>query len=824
MIKAEFAKILHTKKMLIAIIAVLFVPVLYAGMFLWAFWDPYAHLQDLPVALVNNDKGAEIEGKEMQLGNDLVDNLRDSKEFKFVEVSKAKGEDGLKNRDYYILIEIPENFSENAGTLLEDNPEQMKIIYRPNEGYNFLGGQIGNTAMELVRAEVNKKVSATYAETLFDNIAKLGDGFGEAADGAVKLEKGSNKLKDGASQLKDGIGSAADGATQLNDGAKTAAKGSSDLKNGIDSAADGAGTLNQGALSLAKGTADLNAGILSAKDGSNQLQSGSTELKKGTETLVQGLEGNTANINALNDGAQKVNTGVGTLSAGLGQLAPGAQNVSAGVTRLVDSLGTMTAKVPALQKGVKDTNDGAAGLSALSQDLAANTTQLVEQINAMNISKEQKNALLQSAGKINATATKVSGTAAALSEGTAQLNNQVSTMDIPTSDKAVELKQGAATVAAGLDKMNKTVSGELAPGTKQLAAGTDQLASNWSTSIAGAKKLDAGAGQLQVGLTDLTGGFNKLQSGSAQLADGSSQLANGTQSLTSGMGQLQDGSSKLSTGLVTLSGGTTSLITGLDKLQDGSSQLKDGTSELKDGTNTLQGKLKEANDKAAEVKATQKTYDMVGEPVAVEKQEINAVPNYGTGFAPYFLALGLFVGALLITIVFPLVEPAIKPINGVSWFTSKVAVLAVVGLIQSLTAVAIVVWGLKLEPANMGAFILMAIVTSYTFLSLTQMLVSIFSDPGRFVAILILILQLTTSAGTFPLELVPKPLHIFNTLLPMTYSVQGFKAAISTGDMSFFWTNGGILLGFMVVCLAITFGYFALMFKKRHSNTDAVTE
>ncbi|MBK3495974.1 YhgE/Pip domain-containing protein [Viridibacillus sp. YIM B01967] len=820
MIKAEFAKILRTKKMLIAVIAVLFVPVLYAGMFLWAFWDPYANLQDMPVALVNNDKGAEIDGEKKTLGDDLVENLVDSKEFKFVEVSEAKGEEGLEGRDYYILIEIPENFSKNAGTLLEDSPEQMKIIYRPNEGFNFLSGQIGNTAMELVRAEVNKKVSATYAETLFDNIAKLGDGFGDAADGAVKLEKGSKKLKNGASQLKDGIGTATDGATQLNDGAKTAAKGSTDLKNGIDSAAEGAGTLNNGAQTLAKGTSELNTGILSAKDGSSQLQSGSTELKKGTATLVKGLEGNTSNINALNDGAQKVNTGVGTLSAGLGQLAPGAQQVSAGVTQLVDGLGAMTEKVPALQKGVSDTNDGAAGLSAISQTLAADTKQLVEQINKMDISKEQKQALLEKAGTIDATANKANAVAGKLSSGTAELNKQVSTIPVPTSEKAASLKQGAATVAAGLDKMNKTVSGELAPGTKQLAGGTNQLASNWSSSITGAKKLDAGAGQLQGGLTDLTGGMSKLQSGSSQLADGSSKLADGTQSLTSGLGQLQDGSGKLSTGLGTLSGGTSSLVTGLDKLQDGSGKLKDGTSELKDGTNTLQGKLKEANEKAAEVRATQKTYDMVGEPVAVDKKEINAVPNYGTGFAPYFLSLGLFVGALLITIVFPLVEPAIKPINGVSWFASKVAVLAVVGLVQSLTAVAIVIWGLKLEPMNTGAFILMTILTSYTFLALTQMLVSILADPGRFVAILILILQLTTSAGTFPLELVPQPLHIFNTLLPMTYSVQGFKAAISTGDMSFFWTNSGILFGFMAGCLAITLGYFALIFKKRHSKTD----
>jgi len=274
----------------------------------------------------------------------------------------------------------------------------------------------------------------------------------------------------------------------------------------------------------------------------------------------------------------------------------------------------------------------------------------------------------------------------------------------------------------------------------------------------------------------------------------------------------------LTEGSDTLQEGTGTLATKSRELADGSNTLVDGTLELDDGVLTLQEKLAEASDTAKEVKPTEKTYDMAGAPVNVEQNGINHVPNYGTGFAPYFLSLGLFVGALLLSIVFPLVEPALKPTGAFAWFSSKVTVLGIVGLIQALISVAIVVFALGMEVVNMPLFILTAIITSYTFIALVQMFVSIFGDAGRFVAILILILQLTTSAGTFPLELIPKPLQIFNTLLPMTYSVSAFKSAISTGDIAFLWTNNGILLGFMVVFLAITFGYFALIFKKRHSK------
>ncbi|WP_224654241.1 hypothetical protein, partial [Escherichia coli] len=81
---------------------------------------------------------------------------------------------------------------------------------------------------------------------------------------------------------------------------------------------------------------------------------------------------------------------------------------------------------------------------------------------------------------------------------------------------------------------------------------------------------------------------------------------------------------------------------------------------------------------------------MAASPVDVQKEGINEVPNYGTGFAPYFLSLGLFVGALLVSIVFPLVEPAIKPTGAFGWMASKVSVLAIVGLVQALVAVGII--------------------------------------------------------------------------------------------------------------------------------------
>jgi len=722
---AEWKQLLRTRKMIVPMIAILFIPVLYAGMFLWAFWDPYANMEDLPVAIINLDEGAEMEGEQLTLGKELTDTLIDDQTFKFTNVSKKDAENGLANQDYYVVIEIPENFSEHATTLLDDNPEKLTIVYKPNEGFNFLSAQIGETAMDRIRAEVNEKVAATYAEKLFASISEMGDGFGEAADGAGKLKDGAAELSTGASDLKGYLETLAGSTVTLADGTDKLARGA-------EKAAVGARDLNSGLNKLATGSSDLLAGAGKASTGASELNTGITQYTNGVSKLAE-------SYGQIGHKEKEFNAAVGTLSektqqlnGAAGQLATGASNLNAGIDGLAANLNPILASLP----------------------------------------PEQQEALNAALG---------------------------------------QLKAGSEELSTGLQGLSKG-TGALSTGAADLNKAASQLAE--------------ANGQALAGLNELNGSSATLREGSSALATGNSALASGLSEFANGIGEAQKGSTELASGLSTLTEGSQSLKAGTGtlaskskELADGSGKLVDGTVELNEGAGTLQEKLGEANETASEVKATDKTYEMAAAPVEVEKEGINEVPNYGTGFAPYFLSLGLFVGALLLSIVFPLVEPAMRPTGAFAWFTSKVSVLAIVGLLQALIAVGIVKYGLGMESINTPMFILTAIITSYTFIALVQMLVSILSDAGRFIAILVLILQLTTSAGTFPLELIPAPLQIFNVLLPMTYSVNAFKASISTGDMSFLWVNNGVLLGFTAVFLVLTFGYFALVFKKRHSNT-----
>jgi putative membrane protein len=709
--KAELKTILTNRKVLVPIIAILFIPVLYAGMFLWAFWDPYKYLSDLPVAIVNQDEGAELAGETLQIGDDLVNNLKKSKTFDFDIVDKEKGYQGLEDQKYYILVEIPSNFSKNATTLLEDQPQKLQIKYVPNEGANFLSAQIGETAMKEIKAEISKEIVATYSESIFEKVTEMGHGLAQASEGAGQLNDGSAELNKGAGQIKENL--------------QTLASKSIEFEQGINSAA-------AGTTEIAKGTAAIQQGLQQADDKLSLLVTGTAKAQAGAEQIKQELPaGIAAGISSqLSGSTEKLNEGINQfetqLNAGLSaQIAD--QMIAQQTAKMQELAGALIAKgVPA--ETVSE---------IMAQQTAPTKTEVQQQV-AQAITP-------------------------GLHQGFTQFKTQVNGQ-----------LQGAT---AGLESQLK-------------------------------KQTDPVFDQLIGGIGGINANQVKFQQGIHQLYTGSTELNVGANQLTAGMGELSAGADKITEG------------TG--KLAEGSTELQAGTEKLQDGTSELNEKLSEGAEAANSVKADDDTYDMMGEPVKVDKNEINNVPNYGTGFAPYFVSLGLFVGALIISIVFGLREPAVKPASASQWFFGKLGVITIIGVLQALLVDFVLLVGLGMKVQSVPLFIVTTILTSMVFVTLIQMLVTSLADVGRFIAILVLIIQLTTSAGTFPLALIPEALQPFNAFFPMTYTVQAFKAVISSGDFAYMWQNNFILLAYMAGFMLVTFIYLAFTFKRKQGSAGLV--
>lgn len=781
LIAKEWKALVSNKKVLIPVLAVLFIPLMYAGMFLWAFWDPYEQLDQLPVAVVNEDTGADYEGTDLKIGSELVDNLRDNPEFKWDFVSKDEAVRGLENEQYYMMIEIPEDFSENATTLMDENPQSLELKYVPNEGFNFLSGQIGGTAVAQIKEEVSNTITKTYAESIFENIDKLADGIGQASDGASEINNGVGELKDGSGKLKENLQLLAEKSISFKDGLNSASAGSKELTNGIQSLDSGLGQLQNGGKQL--------------QNGSSEAEAGTGKLNEGLGTSLAGMKKLQESAPQLTDGSAKLSAGAGELSGGLNQLADGGKALSAGAGDLSSGLNELSKGNQAAQAGAAELS---AGLSSLNDQLAL----MLPQIEKLPLPEAEKQKLIEAAKG-----------ASQLSEGSKQLESSLGQLSAGAqkaeagasalSEKSMALSKGANDLSSGAADLSEK-SGQLAAGQKQVESALDQL-------VAGQEALYDGSGKLLTGQQKLTNGLETYNQKFAEAKAGSAKLAAGSGELNSGISKLADGSSAIQDGT--------------NQLADGAGKVDEGVGKLSEGTGELSSKLGEAAEETKDTGGSDKTYDMISDPVKVKDEKVNAVPNYGTGFAPYFLSLGLFVGALLLSIVFPLRQAAGEPKSAIGWFMSKFGILAVIGVIQALLADAVLLYGLNIEVQSVPYFILFSIITSLTFITLVQFLVTTLGDPGRFVAIIILILQLTTSAGTFPLELIPNALQIFNAWLPMTYSVSGFKAVISSGDFSFMWQQAGILALFIGAMMIGTIGYFfnALRKNKREELEEAVS-
>ncbi|MCU5308398.1 YhgE/Pip domain-containing protein [Bacillus cereus] len=897
LLRKEFTQIIKSKKILIPIIAVLFVPILYAGMFLWAFWDPYKQLDDLPVAVVNLDKGAVFDGKPIEVGKGLVDNLKDNTSFKWEFVSEKEAKKGMEDRKYYMLVRIPDDFSSNATTLLKDEPKPLNLEYIPNESLNFLSSQIGGTAIEKIKGEVSSTLTKTYAEKMFDSIQDVSKGLADGAEGANKLHDGSSELHDGSSkvtdglhtlqgksgEMKDGVGKLFDGSGKVTAGLNTLNGKTGEMQIGIGKLVDGSGKVTDGlhVLNSNAGIGKLVDGSGKVTDGLNTLNSKTGEMQKGIGELRDGSEKVTGGLNKLVSKSGELQTGTTDLSNGMealvegqSQLEKGSQEIQKGLQELnsnvqksVAGLGEMQLKVPAILNTVNEKIDGAGAnvneLNELTQSTAGDAKTAAQDV--ANLQKqieslpkeyqEQLQPFITNAVKSTAT---VQQKSAGVAGGTNKLNEEVKQLkgeiDQKTSDAQNELPNTAKlqSLTDGIEKLAsaqkgfvgnfqgfgtklnaakegankfKNESGQLIDAINQLADGSGKVTGGLDTFSAGANQMAGGVNQLADGSSKVTGGLGQLSVGVTKLADGSNQVTGGLGTLSAGAGQmlggimqLANGSGQVTTGLSTLSIGSIQLIDGVNKLADGSGKVTDGLVKVNNGSGELAEKLGEGAEKTGEVKGTDKTYDMFASPVKVKTEKMAEVPNYGTGFTPYFLSLGLFVGALLLSIVYPLRDTVGVPKSGFSWFISKFGVLLSVGIIQAVVADVILLFGLGVEVQSIPYFILFSIVTSLAFIALIQCLVTAFGDAGRFIAIITLIIQLTTSAGTFPLELIPKFLQPFNAWLPMTYSVFGLKAVVSSGDFNFMWQNIGILMIFIVVLSLGTIASLTWMHKRQFRN------
>ena len=812
MIKQEWAYLRKNKILLLVFLAIIAIPTIYTTLFLGSMWDPYGKVDHLPVAIVNEDKPVTYNDETLEVGNEMVDSLKDNDSLDFHFVSSKEAKDGLKNGTYYMVITIPEDFSANASTVLDEHPRKMVLDYETNPGTNYIASKLSETALNKIRTSVADTVTKTYTETVFDQIVTVGegmteasDGAGQLADGAIQLADGNNTIttnlnvlanssltfKDGADTLHVGLKKYTDGVAQLDDGSKKLKDGLSTLNNGASALASGVSQLSSGSSSLAAGLNQYTSGVSTAQAGADTLDKSSISLTAGVTALKTGVDTLVSKNNALNQGVAAISNGLGNIISEIGQMSASkpetttevstqpidTSSASANVSAASDALGTASSNNQALISAIENSSLSEEEKSSLKA--LANNTQTSIDTASSNVSATKDSISTLPTSTSSSTTTTQSGSAS--SDALSTLKGQLTFMKNQIDDEQTGLASGIKNYTDGVKKIQTGLDGDgtlanpgLVNGIKAYTNGVSTLNTGLTTLNNNSSSLTSGVGQLNSGLTSLNKQTPVLTSGVSQLSNGSAQLYAGTGKLTANSAALISGSSQLSDGAGKISDGTAALA-------DGSSTLGDGISQVKDGADTLASSLADGADEVTSIHADEETTDMFSSPVEDNGSKLTNVKNNGHGMAPYMMSVALWVAGIAFSIMYPLTKYHDHLKSGFSWWASKASVLVILSIADALLMIGCLHFFNGFAPKEMGKTMLVASFASLAFMSIMYFFNAALGKVGSFLMLIYMVVQLAGSAGTYPVELSGSFVPSIHSFLPFTYTVDAFRSTIAGG-------------------------------------------
>ncbi|WP_346894617.1 YhgE/Pip domain-containing protein [Clostridium sp. UBA7503] len=848
----------------VSVIAIIIVPLLYSLLYLDAFWDPYARIQDMTIAVVNEDGGALLDGKQVNYGEDIVENLKGNEEVGWDFTSNEKANEGLEKQGYYAKFVIPEDFSKSVVAAKEGKPQIADLQFVCNEKKNFLAAQINSQVEKLLKEEIVGTISNNYVTVAFDKLYEAKDGFIKAADGSEKLYNGIGELNEKVPMLAEGAKKLGDGSEQLK---------------------DGQGALNSGIKSINNGLSEVNSKVPTLGSGVDKLYNGSQELKNGLSEVNSKVPALSSGVDKLYVGSEELKNGLGTAVNGAGALTSGSKGlygafnatIYPNVNSLKDGANKLNGKLKAGESNIKDLKKGGEGLKTSSDSVAALSTGVNTKYQSVT---DEVNELIDSVNKSSATMNKISTEISKAVESNPGLANdpnikealqKIQDLNKETSEtqkKIEELEEGSKKFGDSLGTFNGVVNGYTGS-VKEFATGTVALTDSVNDMGVAVSKISGGLNSLEAGLNEntkdsfgaglkslsdnmsgLNAGINKLNSGSSEINGGLGQLrsniptlSGGIQALYSGSGELNGGLGQLRSNVPALSGGIQALYNGSNQLVDGSNALVDGQNKLNDGVSELTGKVPQLEDGvdklykgsnelatalkdgAGEMKSGLKNSskemgDFVSAPINMKNEPINKVPNYGTGFAPYFISLSLWIGAIMMFFVISAKTDDDANLSKFDKVIGKYLSFGFIGLLQALL-VSAVVMGLGLTPTSTGMYFASIVFLSLVFIAIIQCLISLFGDAGRLLGIVLLILQLTACAGTFPLEIVPKFFKVINPYMPFTYSVELLREVISANTINYGIVGKDFLILGIVLLVFLT---ISIVFKNAGENLQNIIE
>lgn len=686
----------------------------------------------------------------------------------------------------------------------------------------------------------------TGSQVLTTNLNSLADSSLTFSNGTEQFTKGLSSYVSGVEQLHLGLGNFdsglvtyTDAVSQLDSGlGQLSSKspelvgGVNQLYTGVEAYTGGVSQLNAGLNQFSSGVSAYTNGVGSLARGANQLSNQSATLRMGVEQLSEGIQQLSSKLEDLSGKKDKINQ----LSSGLNQLNQVIQNIDVGDAKQLDSVlssivslsnqmlasaqsekATTLANIQStaayqsltseqqaeisasVSQNSTDSIQSAQSIVAFVQGLQGSLENLQNQSSNLSILKNQANQVLPLAS------TSLTG----VSSGLTEIQGAVTSKLVPVSQS---IASGVNAYTTGVDKVSQGAS-KLSEKNATLTGSLGQLVSGSNTLTQKSSSLTGGVGQLVEKTPELVSGIEKLSTGSNELNQKSQELMAGVDKLQSGSGQLADKSSQLLSGASQLENGANKLADGSGKLAEGGTKLTSGLEGLQTGVASLGQGLSNASDQLKSVSTESKNAEVLSNPLNLSKTDNDQVPVNGIAMVPYMISVALFVAAISTNMIFAKLPSGRHPESRWAWLKSRAEINGIIAVLAGI----LVYGGVHLIglTANheMRTFILI-ILTSLVFMSMVTSLTTWNSRIGAFFSLILLLLQLASSAGTYPLALTNDFFRAINPWLPMSYSVSGLRQTISmTGNI-----HHQVIFLVVILVLFICLGMLAYQPKKMEED------
>ncbi|SFJ61343.1 MULTISPECIES: YhgE/Pip domain-containing protein [unclassified Bacillus (in: firmicutes)] len=827
---------------IVIIIGLIILPSLYAWFNIKASWDPYGSTKDVPIAISNKDKGANLRGKDINIGKEVVDSLKKNKNLGWKFVDEKEAIHGVEHGEYYASITIPKDFSEKIATVLDDNPQKPEIQYYVNEKVNAIAPKITSKGASGIVEEIGKNFVKTANGEIFKIFNELGidletnlPSIEKVKDLVFKLEAQFpeiNKIVDTALTDADKAQGLVTTAQDTMPKIESIIHDSQQLTKDVDTFfANNDQTLEEAParvkrdLEFAKKAADRTAQITdSLRDPLANVNKESIKNNiKSVQGIVNGVKGVSQKIPSYTDKArEELNTAdpekVKEIVEGIQQLYPGAiEQIDLAIKKLQDS------NQPNKDKELKRLEDLKTAFTAINKMATE----------AANDPSKNKQSIENSLNQIDSAAKEAEGLADSVIDAT---NNAMNIIDNGVGDKGYlePAKQGLYDVQSQLQKGINFID-DIIPVLNDVdkLAGHAGKTTNIPDTVA---KLNNAKGDMQKGINATNKALDVINSGKLPSKD---DIENINAAAKDASKAIDDILARYDSEIVPNFNDAIAktkkinkeaadvLNTANEKLPDVKKLLEDASKGLalgKEDVTKVKAELPEAEKKIKEIANkirefesqedlkdiirllkhdVEKQSDYFANPVNLKENKLFPIPNYGSAMSPFYTVLALWVGALLMVSLLTVeVHEEDAEYKSYHIYFGRFLTFLSVGLAQAFIVAMGDMFLLGTYVVDKFWFVLFSMLIAGVFVCIVYSLVSVFGNIGKSMAIVLLVLQVAGSGGTFPIQMTPKFFQAIYPFLPFTYAIRIIRETVGGMLWDIVWKDLlvlGIWVGIMLV-------------------------